>query len=141
MNGTFYEVCLIGLWPLEKVNYHAELIYVPKEKNIGSQAMLNKRNDIKIYFLFFDFLRFYLFVHERHRERQIHRQREKQTPHREPDEGLDPRTLGLLTQAKGRHSTAKPPRCPKIFSFLICFIFYILLLLFFKFWGFLVFLK
>ena len=41
-------------------------------------------------------LRFYLFIHERHREieRQRHRQREKQAPCREPDAGLDPGTPG-----------------------------------------------
>ena len=35
---------------------------------------------------------FYLFIHERHREkeRQRHRQREKQAPCRESDVGLDP---------------------------------------------------
>ena len=38
---------------------------------------------------------FNLFIYERHtRERQRHRQREKQTPCREPDVGLDPGTLG-----------------------------------------------
>ena len=44
----------------------------------------------------FYFLRFYLFVHERHRERerQIHKQREKQAPCRESNMGLDPRSLG-----------------------------------------------
>ena len=36
--------------------------------------------------------RFYLFIHEIHRERQKHRQKEKQAPCREPDVGLDPRT-------------------------------------------------
>ena len=36
------------------------------------------------------FKRYYLFIHERHRERQRHRQREKQAPCREPDVGLDP---------------------------------------------------
>ena len=46
------------------------------------------------------FKRFYLFIHERHtqkarkRERQRHRQGEKQSPCREPDMGLDPRSLG-----------------------------------------------
>ena len=48
------------------------------------------------------FLRFYLLIHkrqrqrqrERERERQRHRQREKQAPCREPNAGLDPRTLG-----------------------------------------------
>ena len=38
----------------------------------------------------------YLFIHERHgeRERQRHRQREKQAPCREPSAGLDPMTPG-----------------------------------------------
>ena len=40
------------------------------------------------------FKRFYLFILERHRERQRHRQREKQAPCREPNVGLNPRTLG-----------------------------------------------
>ena len=46
------------------------------------------------------FLRFYLFIHERHGERQRHRQREKQAPCREPDAGLDPRTLGSRPELK-----------------------------------------
>ena len=36
----------------------------------------------------------YLFIRTTERERQRHRQREKQTPCREPDAGLDPKTLG-----------------------------------------------
>ena len=40
------------------------------------------------------FLRFYLFIHDRKRESQRHRQREKQAPRREPDMALDPRSLG-----------------------------------------------
>ena len=40
------------------------------------------------------FLRFYLFIHERHREKQRHRQREKQTPCREPDTELNPGSPG-----------------------------------------------
>ena len=44
---------------------------------------------------FFFFLRFYLFIHERHTERdRRHRQREKQAPCREHDVGLDSRTPG-----------------------------------------------
>ena len=41
---------------------------------------------------FFGFVfRFYLFIHERHREeKQRHRQREKQAPHRQPDVELIP---------------------------------------------------
>ena len=37
---------------------------------------------------------------ETHRERQRHRQREKQASCREPDVGLDPRTLGSLPEPK-----------------------------------------
>ena len=42
----------------------------------------------------FFFLRFYLFIHERHTqgERQRPRQREKQAPCREPDVELNPQT-------------------------------------------------
>ena len=36
----------------------------------------------------------FIYSWETHRERQRHRQREKQAPCRESDEGLDPRTLG-----------------------------------------------
>ena len=44
----------------------------------------------------FLFLRFYLFIHEIHREREKERggQREKQAPCREPNLGLDPRSPG-----------------------------------------------
>ena len=45
-------------------------------------------------FLFFIVLKIYLFIHERHRERQRHGQREKQVPCREPDVGLDPGSPG-----------------------------------------------
>ena len=42
-------------------------------------------------FMFYFFSRFYLFIHERHRERKArHRQRERQAPGREPDVELDP---------------------------------------------------
>ena len=44
--------------------------------------------DIDFMDLFFNLLRFYLFMHERQRGRD--RQREKQAPFREPDAGLDP---------------------------------------------------
>ena len=52
---------------------------------------------------FFVFLKIiYLFIHERHtqREGQRPRQREKQAPHREPDVGLDPRTPGSRPELK-----------------------------------------
>ena len=50
------------------------------------------------------FLKDFLFIHERHRESQRHRQREeKEAPRKEPDAGLDPRTPG---------SHPEPPRRP-----------------------------
>ena len=61
------------------------------------------------------FLRFYLFIHERHREResQRHRQREKQAPCREPDDvGLDPVSPGSGPGLKVA-LTAEPPGCPR----------------------------
>ena len=65
--------------------------------------------------LIFFFLKI-LFIHNRHRERQRHRQRETQAPCGEPDgdsiltpESRDPR---ITPRAKGRRSTAEPPRRP-----------------------------
>ena len=48
--------------------------------------------EYKYWTTLFFFLRFYLFM--RDRDRQRHGQREKSAPHGEPDEGLDSRTLG-----------------------------------------------
>ena len=60
---------------------------------------------------FFFFLRFYLFIHERHTKRQRHGQREKQALCREPDVGLNPGTPGSCPGPKAdRHSTAEPSR-------------------------------
>ena len=50
--------------------------------------------------LLFFFLGFYLFFYKRHRKRQRHKQREKQAPCREPNTGLDPRTLGSHPEPK-----------------------------------------
>ena len=48
----------------------------------------------------FFFLRFYLFINERHRETQRHRQREKQAPCREPNVELDPGTPASWPEPK-----------------------------------------
>ena len=47
----------------------------------------------------------------RERERQRHRQREKQPLCREPDVGLDPRTLGSQSEPK---ADAQPQRHPGV---------------------------
>ena len=53
---------------------------------------------------------FYLFIHERHTERQRHRQREKQAPSREPDAGLDPRTPGAKADAQPQSHPRAPDK-------------------------------
>ena len=58
---------------------------------------------ILIYF----FKDFYSFIHERQRERQRLRQKEKQAPCREPDVGLDPRTLGTCPKPKAESALSR----------------------------------
>ena len=53
-------------------------------------------NCISLFCPYSFFLWFYLFIHEREGGR--HRQRKKQTPCREPDVGLDPRTPGSWSE-------------------------------------------
>ena len=48
----------------------------------------------RVTLLFFNFIYLFMRDTEREEERQRHRQREKQAPCREPNVGLDPRTLG-----------------------------------------------
>ena len=45
-------------------------------------------------------------------ERQRHRQREKQAPHREPDAGLDPGTLGSRPEPKADTQLLNHPGIP-----------------------------
>ena len=62
-------------------------------------------------FLFFIFLQFiYLFIHERHiqRERQRYRQKEKQAPCGEHDVGLDPGSSGSCPGVKGDAKPSHP---------------------------------
>ena len=49
-----------------------------------------------------------------HRERQRHRQGEKQTPCREPDVGLDPRTLGSHPEPKADVQLLNHPGIPQL---------------------------
>ena len=56
---------------------------------------------------------FYLFTHERHRERGRHRrQRAKQALCGEPDAGLNPRTLGSLPELKADAQPLSHPEAP-----------------------------
>ena len=56
---------------------------------------------------FFFFLRFYLFIYERHR------QREKQAPCRESDAGLEPGTPGSRPEPKADAQPLSHPRIPE----------------------------
>ena len=77
---------------------------------------------ISFYYILF-FLRIYLFIHERYRERgRDIDKREKQVPQGEPDVGLETRTLGSRAWAKGRCSTTEPPRRPSFYYILINYI-------------------
>ena len=58
------------------------------------------------------FFKIVLFIHERHTDRQKHRQREKQVPCGEPHAGLDPRTPGSCPEPKA-DTQPEPPRSPK----------------------------
>ena len=70
---------------------------------------------VKLYFLLLFFKEFiYLFMRDiqKERERQRHRQREKQAPCREPNVGLNPRTLGWCPEPK---VDAQPLSHPGVF--------------------------
>ena len=56
----------------------------------------------------------YLFINEKHREGQRHRQREKQVPCGEPDAGFDPRTLGSHPVPKADAQTLSHPGALKL---------------------------
>ena len=51
---------------------------------------------------------------ERERGRERHRQREKQAPCREPDVGLDPRTVGSRPEPKADAQLLSHPGVPEI---------------------------
>ena len=60
---------------------------------------------------------FYLYIHERHRDRQRHRQRGKQAPCREPDAGFNPRTPGSHPEPKADAQPLSHPGVPPFFFF------------------------
>ena len=67
------------------------------------------------------FKRFYLFIYswQTRRERQRHKQREKQAPCKKPNAGLDPRTLGSRPEPKADAPPLSPsPRLPILTEFL-----------------------
>ena len=67
--------------------------------------------DFFFFFFLKDFIYLFVIVTQRETERQIHRQREKQAPCREPDVGFDPRPPGSCPEPK---AGAKPLHHPGI---------------------------
>ena len=57
------------------------------------------------------------------RERQRHRQKEKQAPCREPDVGLDPRTVGSRPEPKAGTQPLSHPGVPEYSFFLRFYLF------------------
>ena len=55
-------------------------------------------------------------MRDTHRERQKHRQREKQAPCREPDAGLDPGTPGSRPRPKAGAKPLSHPGIPELYS-------------------------
>ena len=79
---------------------------------IYAQKKLDSGKILYILRTFF-FLRFYLFIHERNRGRQRHRQKEKQACCREPDVGLDPRAPGSRLEPKADAQPLSHPGVPE----------------------------
>ena len=73
------------------------------------------------FFGFFFFKILFIYLSERER---AHKQGERQAegeagslPSKEPNEGLDPRTLGSRPKPKADAQLTEPPRCPSILLF------------------------
>ena len=56
----------------------------------------------------------YLFMRDTHTKRKRHRQRERQAPHREPDVGLDPGTLGSCHEPEADAQPLSYPCVPVV---------------------------
>ena len=93
---------------------HISSCFVSLSKNIPKiqRTYNNILNPMSVLFFIFlkDFI--YLFMRETQRERQRYRQREKQAPCREPNVGLDPRTLGSHPKLKAGAQLLSHPGVP-----------------------------
>ena len=81
--------------------------------SMGSKEKQSSEGNTKGWEFHF-FLRSYLFIHKRHRDRQRHRQREEQDPCRDPDMGPDPGTPGSHPGPKAGAKQLSPPGCPRV---------------------------
>ena len=66
----------------------------------------------KFYLFNYYYFKYFTYLSMRDTERQRHRQREKQALRREPDSGLDPRTLGSRPELKADAQLLSHPGVP-----------------------------
>ena len=102
-----FETWGFSLWPI--CGQFCSMFHVNEENPYFNVCWV--QIPVHIYWLHYFFLRF-IYSWETKRSRDIHGQREKQAPCREPDAGLDPRTLGSRPKPKADCSTTEPPRHP-----------------------------
>ena len=93
---------------------------IRKDSFIAWLFLRSPKDKISCFYFFF-FLRFYLFIHGRHAERQKHRQREKQAPCGEADVGLQSQDPGSHPEPK---AATQPLSYPGVPVPLLTFIFY-----------------
>ena len=91
-------------------------------KKIGEKThYTNKTSEILIVLFFSFVLRFHLFIHERHTERERLRQRENQGPHGEPNVEVDPGTPGSRPEPKADTQPPSHPGVPVVlFLYMFC---------------------
>ena len=95
------------LWPTDRV-WHSTWVCTAYKLRLG---FLFLRGTKKLFFLF---LRFYLFIHERHTQKEAETQAEGEAGSSQGTRcGTRSRDPGIMPWAKGRHLTAEPPRHPK----------------------------
>ena len=90
--------------PLYTVGSHSgKQVWLKLLKKLKMELPQNPEIALPGYFLF-------IYSWETHRARQTHRQREKHAPHKEPDAGLNPRTLGSQPEPKADVQPLSNPR-------------------------------
>ena len=111
------------------MSWHCIVIDVPDSKLLRRRCIKLRvysiQADEEMFNFFFkcqgfkkDFLYLFMRERERERERQRLRQREKQAPCREPDVGLNPRTLGSRSELKADAQPLSHPGIPEMFNLL-----------------------
>ena len=86
------------------------------QRNLADNSHVEHRQLGTVSKLFLFFLKIlFIYSWETQKKIQRHRQREKQSPRREPDVGSDPRTRGSLPKPKADTQPLSHPGIPKLF--------------------------